>query len=207
MTFKTEQEKFWAEKFGDEYIDRNALADNFPARLNLFSKILGCLPDVNVILELGANIGNNLHALRTLLPKAELKALEINEKAVAELRKLEWLSETHHGSLLDFKKPGCADLAFTSGVLIHINPDHLKTAYQTLHETSRKYVLVCEYYNPAPVEINYRGHSGRLFKRDFAGEMMDIYPDLKLIDYGFTYHRDPLFPMDDLNWFLMEKRS
>ena len=37
--------------------------------------------------------------------------------------------------------------------------------------------------------------------------MLDAFPDLRLIDYGFVYHRDPNFPQDDLNWFLMEKSS
>jgi spore coat polysaccharide biosynthesis protein SpsF len=26
-----------------------------------------------------------------------------------------------------------------------------------------------------------------------------------LVDYGFTYHRDNAFPMDDTTWFLLEK--
>ena len=51
----------------------------------------------------------------------------------------------------------------------------------------------------------YRGHEGKLFKRDFAGELLDKYPDLKLIDYGFVYHRDTNFPQDDCTWFLLEK--
>jgi spore coat polysaccharide biosynthesis protein SpsF len=55
--------------------------------------------------------------------------------------------------------------------------------------------------------VSYRGHADRLFKRDFAGEMMDMYPDLFLVDYGFAYRRDPSFPQDDISWFLMEKRS
>jgi spore coat polysaccharide biosynthesis protein SpsF len=55
------------------------------------------------------------------------------------------------------------------------------------------------------VEIDYRGHSGKLFKRDFAGEMLDRFPDLKLVSYGFCYHRDE-FPQDDSTWFLMEKQ-
>ena len=57
-----------------------------------------------------------------------------------------------------------------------------------------------------PVEVVYRGHTGRLFKRDFASELLDRYSDLRLVDYGFVYHRDPTFPLDDFNWFLMEKR-
>jgi hypothetical protein len=34
--------------------------------------------------------------------------------------------------------------------------------------------------------------------------MLDRFPDLSLVEYGFVYHRDP-FPQDDLTWFLLEK--
>ncbi len=61
--------------------------------------------------------------------------------------------------------------------------------------------MVAEYYNPTPVAISYRGHNDRLFKRDFAGELLDLYPQLQLVDYGFVYRRDPSFPQDDLTWF------
>ena len=64
-----------------------------------------------------------------------------------------------------------------------------------------------EYYNPTPMEIPYRGFSEKMYKRDFAGELMDTYPDLQLIDYGFVYRRDPVFIQGDLTWFLMEKRG
>ncbi len=52
--------------------------------------------------------------------------------------------------------------------------------------------------------VEYRGHTGKLFKRDFAGEMIDRF-DLNLIDYGFFYHRDNYFSFGDSNWFLLEK--
>jgi len=54
-------------------------------------------------------------------------------------------------------------------------------------------------------DIPYRGHSDRLFKRDFAGEMLEAYPGLALVDYGFAYRRDPVFPQDDISWFLLRK--
>ncbi len=92
------------------------------------------------------------------------------------------------------------------GVLIHINPDHLEQVYNKLYHSSSRYILLCEYYNPVPVSIPYRGHEDRLFKRDFCGELMDSYHDLHLLDYGFLYHRDRHFPQDDLNWFLLEKK-
>ena len=62
-----------------------------------------------------------------------------------------------------------------------------------------------EYYNPTPVEISYRGHSGKLFKRDFAGEMLDRFLDLQLLDYGFCYSRDYNFLYGNATWFLLEK--
>jgi hypothetical protein len=65
------------------------------------------------------------------------------------------------------------------------------------------YILIDEYYNPYPVSIDYRGEKNKLFKRDFAGELLDKYPDLELIDYGFTYSRDGW--NDNTNWFLMRK--
>ena len=91
------------------------------------------------------------------------------------------------------------------GVLIHINPDQLNNVYEKVYNSSNKYILIAEYYSPEPVGVLYHGVEGRLFKRDFAGEMIDHYRDLKLIDYGFVYHRDNSFPQDDLNWFLLEK--
>jgi hypothetical protein len=64
---------------------------------------------------------------------------------------------------------------------------------------------VCEYYDPNPVVVKYRGNEERLFKRDFAGELIDKY-NLRLVDYGFIYHRDAGFPRDDWTWFLLEKQ-
>lgn len=90
-------------------------------------------------------------------------------------------------------------------VLIHINPGMLKQVYELLYNSSSKYVCVAEFYNPTPITVPYRGFQDRLFKRDFAGEMLDMFKDLKLIDYGFCYHRDECLPKTDVTWFLMEK--
>lgn len=61
--------------------------------------------------------------------------------------------------------------------------------YRNLVTLSNRYVMVCEYYNPTPMAVSYRGAEDRLFKRDFAGELMDQY-HLEVVDYGFCYHRD-----------------
>ena len=75
-----------------------------------------------------------------------------------------------------------------------------------MFELSSKYILTIEYYNPKPVAIDYRGHSERLFKRDFAGEILDAYPEMKLLDYGFLYDRESIHKrVGSTNWFLLEK--
>lgn len=201
----TEQEIFWKGSFGDDYCDRNQTEKQQASATAFFVRALARAGRPHSAIELGANIGLNLFSLRTLFPDISLAALEINEKAAAAARLRVPQADISCRSLLDFHPNRTWDLALSRGVLIHINPDMLPRAYSVLYECSARYVLVAEYYNPKPVEVEYRGHGGRLFKRDFAGEMMDAYPDLELLDYGFVYRRDPLFPQDDITWFLMSK--
>ncbi len=202
--FETKQEEFWAGISGDEYIERNCDSTTIAANMALFSEVLRRTKEVNSVLELGSNIGLNLHAIHNLLPHIDISAVEINEKAVARLRKEDWI-DIHHESILTFSPERKWDFVFTKGVLIHLNPDTLPRVYDLFHAASSRYIMVSEYYSPQPVEITYRGHKDRLFKRDFAGEILDHAPGFELVDYGFTYHRDRHFPQDDINWFLLEK--
>jgi pseudaminic acid biosynthesis-associated methylase len=171
----------------------------------MFARMLARTAAVRSVLELGANVGLNMVAMRALLPHAKLSAIEINESAYRRLAQIPGVS-AHHASILDFQPTEPVDFAFTSGVLIHISPDELPTVYRKLYQASSRYIAVAEYYNPSPIEIPYRGHSGRLFKRDWAGDLMDLHADLSLLDYGFIYHRDPAFPADDISWFVLAKR-
>ncbi len=203
--YKTEQEDFWAGDFGTEYIDRNKSDQYLASNIHFFSKALKQTFHLDAIIEFGANIGMNLKAIRALYPTVKLSGIEINEDAAGILETLIGKDSVHNCSIFDFEAKQQHSLSLIKGVLIHINPDMLDLVYQKLYESSSRYILVAEYYNPTPVTINYRGHSDRLFKRDFAGEIMQKYPDLQLIDYGFAYKHDPSFPQDDITWFLMEK--
>jgi len=202
--FTTEQENFWFGEFGNDYIDRNNNDLIVASNLSLFSKILSSTSSINNVIEFGSNIGLNLRALDKLLPGVELTAVEINNKAVENIKKWGKASVIHE-SILNIKLKDKYDFSFIKGVLIHIDPEKLKVVYENLYNSSNRYIAIVEYYNPTPVEVQYRGHNDRLFKRDFAGDMMEMYPDLKLIDYGFVYHRDSNFPQDDVTWFIMEK--
>ncbi|WP_133511735.1 pseudaminic acid biosynthesis-associated methylase [Candidatus Thiosymbion oneisti] len=204
--YSTTQEQFWAKTYGDEYTKRNMDSRLIVNNVAFFLRILRRTGPLKSVIELGANIGFCLRALRSLLPDTELSALEINESAADVLESWGEVTRVYRQSLLEFEPNRCWDLAFTKGVLIHINPEKLSVAYDKLYASSGKYVLVAEYYNPKPVTIPHQGHTDTLFKRDFAGELLDRFSDLRLIDYGFVYRRDPVFPQDDVSWFLMEKR-
>ena len=203
--YETDQENFWSGKFGDDYVDRNSGKAILALKTGIFARMLRKAERIKTSLEPGSNIGLNEKALQRLFPDIQMDVVEINEKAANECRKIENVN-VHLGSILEFATDKTYDLTFSCGVMIHISPEKLPVVYRCLHGHSKKYILVSEYYNPTPVEVTYRGHSDRLFKRDFAGEMLDMFPDLHLIDYGFIYHRDPSFPADDGTYFLMEKR-
>lgn len=207
MTFKTEQEAFWAGDFGSEYINRNLGDALLASNLNFFSRALARVGKVESCIEFGANIGMNLRALRLLYPELDGHAIEINPQAAEKLTEAIPAANIHQQSILDFTPARQWDLALIKGVLIHINPDWLSKVYDALHRASSRYILLCEYYNPTPVAVSYRGHADRLFKRDFCGELLDRHADLELVDYGFAYRRDPAFPQDDITWFLIEKRG
>jgi pseudaminic acid biosynthesis-associated methylase len=204
MTYKTEQEIFWAGEFGDDYITRNQGEQPINANVVLFGQILKAAPNIKSFVELGCNIGLNLQALNRINENFALCGYEINKAAAQKAHDLN-IASVVNGTILDELPTDVQyDVSFTKGVLIHINPEALHKVYDNLYRLSKKYIVVCEYYNPSPVVVKYRGNEERLFKRDFAGELMDKY-NLRLIDYGFTYHRDNYFPQDDMTWFLLEK--
>ena len=203
MSFKTEQEQFWATEFGNDYINRN---QDFVKSIPFFSEVISRTSNVKSAIEFGCNIGLNLKALSILLPESQLTGVEINNNACKLLE--EWGGcNVINKSIFDYNENQKYNLSIIKGVLIHINPGMLKDVYEKLYDSSNRYILIAEYYNPTPVNVVYQGHSDRLFKRDFAGEMLDKYHDLTLVDYGFLYHRNNNFKQDDINWFLLEKKK
>lgn len=196
---KTAQETFWQADFGDAYTERND--HPLGPRIHLLSKVLARLPAIGSAFEIGCNRGHNLDALRILAPDVQTSGIEINDYAAGIARASG--HDVSVGSVLDAIPAPQVDLVMSRGVLIHINPERLPAVYDFL-ATKGRYILIDEYFSPSPVAVPYRGNEDRLFKRDFAGEMMDRHA-LRLIDYGFTWKRDPLFPLDNMNWFLFER--
>jgi pseudaminic acid biosynthesis-associated methylase len=205
---KNDQLKFWQGQFGDSYADRNvADAETLDQRKAMWTRMLAAMsPSPESILEVGANVGLNLRALSALLP-AELNAVEPNAKARVILGESGALPAERIHSASSTGLPlddGSVELTFTSGVLIHIAPDDLLPSCREMHRVSSRYIACAEYFNPTPVEIEYRGHSGVLFKRDFGAFWLDNFADLELVDYGFFWKRAT--GLDDLTWWVFRKR-
>jgi len=199
---KSEQTIFWEGGFGDEYTERNII--KLPERADFFSKILRKTFGLRSICEFGANRGNNLRIINSFSSNFQLTGVEVNAKAFGEMKKFPFINSIH-SSIQDYNPVEKHDLVFVCGVLIHISPNDLPAVYKKLFDASSRYILINEYYNPVPVEIEYRGYAGKLFKRDFGGEFWDTFKDaLKLVDYGFLWRRVEPF-WDNTNWWLFER--
>lgn len=203
------QLRLWRGDFGNAYIERNSDApEELQRRTRLFAAMLRCLAGSppRSILEVGANIGANLKALRALID-AELFAVEPNAKARERMVKGKVLAKANvlDGIASDIGlDDGAVELAFTSGVLIHIHPDDLLASCREIHRVASRYIACAEYYSPRAEEVLYRGNKAAMFRRDFGGFWLDSFPDLRLVDYGFTWYRAG--GPDDMNWWVFEKR-
>jgi pseudaminic acid biosynthesis-associated methylase len=202
-------EEFWEGDFGTQYTERNG---GNPIADRVYWERIITHPSVRLhkrarILELGANKGNNLRAIRRVNGAADyqLHGIEINESAH---RRLAMVADVSYlGSFLDNPDftPNYFDMVFTKGVLIHVAPEDLVKAYEALYNLSSKYIVIGEYYAKEPTPVTYRGHEGKLWRRDFAGELLDLYGKaLRVVDYGFVWDRDP-HPQDSINWWIFEK--
>lgn len=192
--------EFWQGEFGDEYHKRNAGAD-IEARVDLWDEILGCLDagSSGNILEIGAGSGNNLRALRCLGHKSqELVGVEPNSRARGLLKRAGF--SAYDGTVA---YPGrTADLVFTSGVLIHISPSQLLPACQGIYNAARRYIVCIEYFSHEPVAVDYRGHAGKLWKRDFGGYWLDHF-NVEPLGCGFAWKR--MTGLDNLHWWAFRK--
>ncbi|MBF0460800.1 MAG: methyltransferase domain-containing protein [Magnetococcales bacterium] len=205
-----EQLDFWRGEFGHHYMARNgATPEQLRPIVALWARILRCMESSppESILEVGANIGRNLRALRTLTP-ARLLAVEPNQEARAILLqdKVVEPSDVWDGTAAALPLPdGLCDMAFTSTVLIHIHPDALEQSYREIYRVTRRYIVCIEYFADKLEMVPYRDNLNKLFKRDFGGYWLDLFPNLQVLDYGFAWKR--LTKLDNFTWWVFEKRN
>jgi pseudaminic acid biosynthesis-associated methylase len=205
---ESEHAAFWRGQFGDDYVRRNPFdATALRNRMAMWARILCLLAGSppRSILEVGANIGINIAALAQL-SGAELHVVEPNPTARDMLARSNFVdaAKVHDatGDALPFATDSI-DMVFTCGVLIHVAPERLEATCREIHRVAHRYIACIEYFSSAPEERTYRGHEGKLFKRDFGGFWWDLFPDLTFVDGGFFWKRAT--GLDDLTWWLFAK--
>ena len=207
----SKQLELWRSDFGWQYTARNnnRITPEDQRRLvRDWGKILAhaVTPHPESALEVGCSIGRNLGALRHFIPR--IHGIDPNVKAVETASEMLAGSGVAVQEATAFDLPfddRSFDLVFTSGVLIHIDPDDLSRATDEIMRVSKHYIVCIEYFSHTPEKIPYHGREGYLFKRDFGKFYLDQYPGLKVLDYGFLWQ--PLDSSDNSNWWLFGKRS
>lgn len=210
----TYQEEVWSGKFGKDYTDRNLMSpdgldqlciDNYGISRTELNKEF--LDDLNVdrILEVGCNVGNQLLLLKKM-GYTNLWGIELQEYAVEIARKRTSGINIAKGSAFDIPyKNKLFDLVFTSGVLIHISPDDIDKVLIEIYRCTNKYIWGFEYYNPEGYQmVNYREADSLLWKTDFAKLFLDKFPDLRIVYKKIIKYKNN----DNLDiMYLLEKRN
>jgi len=196
---QTSQLALWQSEFGKAYTDRND--QEKPERVTSWRRLLGDLVPQR-ILEVGCNVGWNLEYLRRLGVE-QLFGIEPQMHAVERARWRGPQFNVMQGTAFELPfRDGFVDLAFTSGVLIHISPDDVGRAMDEIYRVSKKYVVAIEYDCAVETEIKYRGHTAALWKRDHGGMWMQRYPSLRLVN---KLELSPADGYDDCTAHLFEK--
>jgi pseudaminic acid biosynthesis-associated methylase len=162
----TEQEQFWRQDFGDEYVRRNRV--DWRSRVPFWQDIIDRTKPRSV-LEVGCGSGWNLRALRQVDPMLALWGAEINQTALQEAADSGLF--VVDSSLFDLKTEwpeGGFDLVASVGVLIHVGPEDLSRAMDSIISVSNRYVLAVEYADETEVMVPYRDHNERLWRRPFG---------------------------------------
>jgi len=210
----TDQIQQWSSKFGKEYTERNPHTTEVMdelykkqfglTRTELNLTFLGNFDRSIKILEVGSNVGAQLQGLQKIGFK-NLYGIEIQSYAVEVSKQHTKNINLIQGSAFDIPfKDSYFDLVFTSGVLIHINPDDLSIAIREIYRCASEYIWGFEYYADKRSEIQYRGHRNLLWKDNFAKLYLDKFRDLELVKEKHIKYIDN----DNVDsMFLIKKRN
>ena len=169
----TEQEQFWRQDFGNEYVSRNRV--DWKVRVPFWQDIIERTKPKS-ILEIGCGSGWNLRAIREVDDMISAWGCDINQTALQEASDAG--VSVFEASVLDiyaaeiFDSGMCSnprfDLVASVGVLIHVSPTDLPRAMDQIISASNRYVLAVEYADETEVEVEYRGNAKRLWRRPFG---------------------------------------
>ena len=162
----------WAGDFGNDYLRRNQV--DWQLRCDFWKMIIR-ITGARSVFEMGANAGWNLSAIRREYPDVTVIGNDVNTEACQQAQQagipvLNKLDFTTH-------VPGRYELVFTAGVLIHIEPEHLREVMTALVAKSYRWVVAIEYDADTETQVEYRGHKDKCWKRPYG----EIYQEMGLL--------------------------
>lgn len=159
----------WRGEFGDAYTDRNQV--NWQSRIPFWERIVR-VTGARSAFEVGCNAGWNLSALKSAADfPIRVAGSDVNEHALEQAA----AAGLEVYNCLDFRAAaGKFDLVFTAGVLIHIEPEHVKEVMQSIIDKSFRWVVAVEYEADAEEAIPYRGHDDKCWKRPYDKMYQDL---------------------------------
>jgi pseudaminic acid biosynthesis-associated methylase len=194
-------EELWAGDFGNEYVDRNLSA--YDRRGEFWLPLLDELQPKSV-LEVGCNVGGNLQWITQRVDPSKVTGVDVNSKALRLLdQRVPGVQGIHSPARELPVSDRSVELVFTMGVLIHQPEETLEKVMCEMVRASSRYLLCGEYYDTETIEVPYRGHAGALFRRDYGGLFLDLFPfDLTLVREGYL---SPEQGWDRVTWWLFER--
>jgi pseudaminic acid biosynthesis-associated methylase len=194
-------EALWAGRFGDEYVERNLGA--YDERRGFWRSVMASVKP-RTVLEVGCNVGGNLQWVAEKVPAPNITGIDVNQRALAQLRSRVPGVNGVWGSARDLPfEDQSFDLVFTMGVLIHQPDESLPEVMDEMVRVAKRYVLCGEYFDNETKEVHYRGHSNALFRRDYGGLFVSRFPGtLNLSFRGLLTQADGF---DDVTWWLFER--
>lgn len=170
-----EQTAWWVGEGGDAYTQRNRV--DWRKRIQFWEDVMA-MTGARSVFEVGCNAGWNLSAINAAAPFATLYGADVNmaaanqagaalgTKAIIDDMDIAAVEEKLISQHWHFEPT--YELVFTAGVLIHLAPEHLRTAMKRIAFLSCDYVLAVEYEAPSETAIQYRGRTDLLWKRDYG---------------------------------------
>jgi spore coat polysaccharide biosynthesis protein SpsF len=183
-----ELEDLWSGEFGDAYVGRNSGAVD--ARAEFWARMARQYP-FRRALELGCANGENLRHLAGLLPAHHLWGIDINQQALATARAAAPGVNAVWGAARELPfRDRHFDLVFTVALLIHQPDSTLPIVMSEIVRCSNRWILCGEYVAEETTDVNYRGMTGILLKRDYGRLYQDLFPELTLREEGFLTRDD-----------------
>lgn len=205
------QEHHWAGRRGDRYTDRNTPVESqVEKRIQFWKRCFRKTENVKSMVEFGPNAGINLQSISRAFPDLPLSAVELNVKAVSQLREDMPEVEVFNDNIVTFDSDKIWDMVLIKGVLIHVTKDDkYHSVLANMDRYSGKYVLIVDHVSDDPVKVRYYERDDLWLIRNFPIDFIDRHPNWRIVDMGF-FHRNDVGEgirddCRDMRWFLLKK--